>query len=123
MIKIREAFPTRTVLFDIGVAGPIAGFVVLRAGAVLGHGAVRASCPPRTSRAAWRFGEPLLFRVVSWLTFGAIPDGQTLNIHPMVFAAWFGMLATALNLLPFGQLDGGHLTYATLQRHSTIISS
>ena len=43
-------------------------------------------------------------------------------MHPMVFAAWFGMLATALNLLPFGQLDGGHITYATLQRHSTIIS-
>ena len=44
------------------------------------------------------------------------PDGYTVNIHPMVFAAWFGMLATALNLLPFGQLDGGHITYATLGR-------
>ena len=46
--------------------------------------------------------------------FGTIPDGYAVNIHPMVFAAWFGMLATALNLLPFGQLDGGHITYATL---------
>ncbi len=45
--------------------------------------------------------------------FGAFPDGQALNIHPIVFAAWFGMLATALNLLPFGQLDGGHVSYAT----------
>ena len=54
--------------------------------------------------------------------FGTIPDGQSLNAHPMVFAAWFGMLATALNLLPFGQLDGGHLTYATLGRRSTAIS-
>ena len=49
-------------------------------------------------------------------------DGYTLNVHPMVFAAWFGMLATALNLLPFGQLDGGHITYATLGRWSTPIS-
>ena len=46
----------------------------------------------------------------------------TVNIHPMVFAAWFGMLATALNLLPFGQIDGGHITYATLGRWSTPIS-
>ena len=51
-----------------------------------------------------------------------IQDGYTLNMHPMVFAAWFGMLATALNLLPFGQLDGGHITYATLGRWSTPIS-
>ena len=50
----------------------------------------------------------------AWLMFGHDPDGYTVNIHPMVFAAWFGMLATALNLLPFGQLDGGHITYATL---------
>ena len=52
----------------------------------------------------------------------AVRQGQTINIHPMVFAAWFGMLATALNLLPFGQLDGGHITYATLERWSTPIS-
>ena len=52
----------------------------------------------------------------------ALRQGQTINIHPMVFAAWFGMLATALNLLPFGQLDGGHITYATLGRWATPIS-
>jgi len=53
---------------------------------------------------------------------GPIREGYTVNIHPMVFAAWFGMLATAINLLPFGQLDGGHITYATLGRWSTPIS-
>ena len=54
--------------------------------------------------------------------FGTVADGYTLNMHPIVFASWFGMLATALNLLPFGQLDGGHITYATLGRWSTPIS-
>jgi membrane-associated protease RseP (regulator of RpoE activity) len=56
------------------------------------------------------------------MMFGTLPDGMMLNLHPMVFAAWFGMLATALNLLPFGQLDGGHITYATVGRFSTPIS-
>jgi membrane-associated protease RseP (regulator of RpoE activity) len=53
---------------------------------------------------------------------GPIGDNQTLNAHPMVFAAWFGMLATALNLLPFGQLDGGHIVYATLGRWARPLS-
>ena len=68
-------------------------------------------------------GEPLLFKLATLRRRSArSPDGYTVNMHPMVFAAWFGMLATALNLLPFGQLDGGHITYATLGRWSTPIS-
>jgi membrane-associated protease RseP (regulator of RpoE activity) len=121
VIKIREMFPTRTILFDIGVAGPIAGFVALLPMLVWGMALSQVVPAPRIE-SGLAFGEPLLFRFVSWMMFGAIPDSQALNAHPMVFASWFGMLATALNLLPFGQLDGGHLTHATLQRHSTIIS-
>jgi len=64
----------------------------------------------------------MLFRLAERLVFGALPEGQALNIHPIVFAAWFGMLATALNLLPFGQLDGGHISYATIGRWSTPLS-
>ena len=121
VIKIREMFPTRTILFDIGVAGPIAGFVALLPMLVWGMALSQVVPAPRIENGL-AFGEPLLFRFVSWMMFGAIPDSQALNAHPMVFASWFGMLATALNLLPFGQLDGGHLTHATLQRQSTIIS-
>jgi membrane-associated protease RseP (regulator of RpoE activity) len=122
VIRIREAFPTRTVLFDIGVAGPIAGFIVLLPALLWGMTLSQVVPAPRIEEGLL-FGEPLLFRLVSWAIFGSIPDTLALNAHPMVFAAWFGMLATALNLLPFGQLDGGHLTHATLQRHSTIISA
>jgi membrane-associated protease RseP (regulator of RpoE activity) len=57
-------------------------------------------------------GEPMLFQLVTRLFFGPIPEGYTLNAHPMAFASIFGLLATALNLLPIGQLDGGHLAYA-----------
>jgi membrane-associated protease RseP (regulator of RpoE activity) len=67
-------------------------------------------------------GEPLLFRLATWLQFGHIADGYSVNIHPVVFAAWFGMLATALNLMPFGQLDGGHISYAAFGRKARYIS-
>jgi len=68
------------------------------------------------------FGEPLLLQAVAWLVFGPIAEGQTLFLHPMGMAAWWGMLATALNLFPAGQLDGGHITYAVLGRTSTTVS-
>ena len=113
VIRIRETFPPETALFDIGVAGPIAGFVVLLPVLFSGWRCRTSSRRRRTCRGL-ALGEPLLFKLAPWLKFGTIPDGQSLNMHPMVFAAWFGMLATALNLLPFGQLDGGHITYATL---------
>lgn len=121
VIKIREAFPTRKILFDIGVAGPIAGFVVLVP--ALFYGMTLSNVVPAPTNGTVLFlGEPLLFKLATWTFFGTIQDGYTVNIHPMVFAAWFGLLATALNLLPFGQLDGGHITYATLGRWSTPIS-
>lgn len=121
VIKIREPFPTRTALFDIGIAGPIAGFVVLVPLLFLGMHLSNVQPVPHNMD-GYALGEPLLFKLASWLQFGSVPDGSDVNIHPMVFAAWFGMLATAWNLLPFGQLDGGHVTYATLGERSRLIS-
>ena len=121
VIKIREAFPTRRALFDIGIAGPIAGFVVLVPTLFIGLGLSKIVPEPTTTNLI-SLGEPLLFQWATALMFGEVPAGHTINMHPMVFAAWFGMLATALNLLPFGQLDGGHITYAALGRWSTPIS-
>jgi membrane-associated protease RseP (regulator of RpoE activity) len=121
VIRIREMFPSRKALFDIGVAGPIAGFLVLVPALFLGMymSSVTVS-PPQENLIT--IGKPLLFRAVRWLVFGPLPEGSIVNLHPMVWAAWFGMLATALNLLPFGQLDGGHISYAALGRLSTPIS-
>ena len=121
VIKIREAFPGRKALFDIAVAGPIGGFLVL---VPLLFWGMRLSnvLPVPADMQGWTLGEPLLFRLATWATFGPIEEGYSVNIHPVVFAAWFGMLATAWNLLPFGQLDGGHLTYATLGDRSRYFS-
>jgi membrane-associated protease RseP (regulator of RpoE activity) len=122
VIRIREAFPTKAVLFDIGVAGPIAGFLVLVPALFFGLSMSTIVPTPQTDVNLVYLGEPLLFQWATHLVFGTVADGYTLNMHPIVFASWFGMLATALNLLPFGQLDGGHITYATLGRWSTPIS-
>ena len=122
VIRIREAFPTKAILFDIGVAGPIAGFLALVPALFLGLSLSTIVRAPAESPDLIYLGEPLLFQWATHLVFGTVADGYTLNMHPIVFASWFGMLATALNLLPFGQLDGGHITYATIGRWSTPIS-
>ncbi|RPJ70754.1 MAG: site-2 protease family protein [Acidobacteria bacterium] len=120
-IRIRQPIRSKRVLFDMAVAGPLAGFAVavpaLIVGIWLSH---PASVPPKMD--GYELGEPLLFQAVSWALWGAIPDGQSLNMHPIAFAAWFGLLATSLNLFPIGQLDGGHISYAVLGRHSSRVT-
>lgn len=120
-IRIREPFPNRRILFDIGVAGPLAGFALLVPALFLGI-AMSTVAPLPADFSGWSLGEPLLFRVVAWVVWGPVADGYSINLHPMAFAAWFGLLATALNLMPFGQLDGGHIAYSALGRRSTLIS-
>lgn len=121
VIRIREAFPTRQALFDIGVAGPIAGFLVVVPAFFFGLAMSNVvTVPPNIPLI--NLGEPLLFKAGVKLMFGTLPVQSTVNMHPVVFACWFGMLATALNLLPFGQLDGGHIVYAVKRNWSKPVS-
>lgn len=122
-IRIRQPIPGKRELFDIGIAGPIAGFVV--AVPVLLFGMYLSNVveiPSDFDGPIFELGEPLLFQAAAWLTFGPVAEGFTVNMHPMAFAAWFGLLATALNLFPMGQLDGGHIAYAVLGRASTAVT-
>jgi membrane-associated protease RseP (regulator of RpoE activity) len=122
-IRIRQPIPNKRQLFDIGIAGPIAGFLVavpvLFAGMYLSR---VVELPKDFQGDLFWLGEPLLFKAAAWLTFGSLPEGWTVNMHPVGFAAWFGLLATALNLFPIGQLDGGHISYAVLGRKSTAVT-
>jgi membrane-associated protease RseP (regulator of RpoE activity) len=120
-IRIRERIPSKVALFDIGLAGPIAGFVVAVPTLFLGLALSTIERVP-DDFAGLELGEPLLFKLASWLTWGDLPDGMSINMHPMAFASWFGLLATALNLFPMGQLDGGHVTYAVLGRRSSLVT-
>ena len=108
-------------LFDIGIAGPIAGFLVALPALFIGLSMSRVvELPPGFTGV--ELGEPLLFQFVSWLLWGSPPEGYSINLHPMAFGAWFGLLATALNLFPIGQLDGGHISYAVLGRKSSHVT-
>jgi membrane-associated protease RseP (regulator of RpoE activity) len=122
VIRIKEPFPSTRALFDIGIAGPIAGFVVLVP--ILYWGVVHSTVVkfPETNGMVIYFGEPLLLKAMTWWHFGRLPEGFDLVLHPTGFAAWFGMLATALNLLPFGQLDGGHIAYAVFGPRARYVS-
>ena len=121
VIRIREGFPSMRALFDIGVAGPIAGFVVLIPFLYWGVTLSQVEKIPQAADMIY-FGEPLLFKAMAKWHFGTLPPGTDVILHPMGFAAWFGMLATAMNLLPFGQLDGGHIAYAVFGPRARYIS-
>ncbi len=122
VIRIREPFPSKKALFDIGVAGPIAGFVALLPFLFWGLSQSQVGPIPDNDGLIY-FGEPLLWKFGEWLHFGTIAEGHDTFLEPMAFAAWWGMLATALNLLPFGQLDGGHIMYAALGRRAAWVSA
>jgi membrane-associated protease RseP (regulator of RpoE activity) len=121
-IRIRQTIPGKRELFDIGIAGPIAGFLVAVPVLLVGMGLSNVSRLPPDLQGFVELGEPLLFKAIAWLYWGTPPEGYSINMHPMAFAAWFGLLATALNLFPIGQLDGGHISYAVLGRWSTMVT-
>ncbi|MFZ0288852.1 MAG: site-2 protease family protein [Candidatus Sulfotelmatobacter sp.] len=128
IILIRSRIRSRTALFDIGIAGPIAGFVVALAVLIVSL-AWSKPMHPGLGPAEYELGYPLIFHVVHRLlaTAGLIhaPAAFPLDrvlLHPTAIAAWVGMLATSLNLLPGGQLDGGHVIFSIAPRAHKIVS-
>lgn len=109
-IRIRSAIHSKRALFDIGIAGPLAGFVVLLAPLAVGLSLSRVA-PGVVHHSDLIFGSPLLLRLFESVAFPGVP-AEDIYLHPVARAAWVGLLATALNLLPIGQLDGGHILYA-----------
>jgi hypothetical protein len=121
-IRIRSPIYTRKELFDIGIAGPIAGFIMLLPFLTAGVFLSRVM-PAGVAPGQFMLGDPLILRLVEWLFLGAAGPTRIL-LHPMALAAWVGLLATAMNLLPMGQLDGGHIVYALVgERAHRIIST
>lgn len=133
-IRIRAPIDSRKQLFDVGISGPLAGFVALMPFLVLGVAWSQPAVVPALDPAVGNRlieeaaaagtvpdvgillapGHCLAIEAASYLFHGPLPAGTRLHLHPFALAAWFGLLVTALNLLPLGQLDGGHVLYSAV---------
>lgn len=120
-IRIKSPVRFKHQIFDVGANGPLTGFALALSALVIGLAFSKVGPVPMTPDTI-SFGEPLLFRLLSGLFFGRIPEGSSLILHPVGFAGWVGLLVTAINLVPLGQLDGGHVAYAILGRRARLLS-
>jgi membrane-associated protease RseP (regulator of RpoE activity) len=119
-IKMKSPIMDRRTLLDIGVAGPLSGLAVTVP--VLLFGLVLSEIVPVAPQAGLSLGSSLLFSFLNWIVHGTIPDHMDVMLHPVAFSGWIGLLVTSLNLLPVGQLDGGHVAYAIFGRRQRIIA-
>jgi membrane-associated protease RseP (regulator of RpoE activity) len=119
-IRIRAPIYSKRVLFDVGIAGPVAGFVFLLPALTIGLAYSRI-VPGIAQQGDLIFGTPVVFRLFEWLIFPGTPSSD-ISLHPVARAAWVGVFATALNLLPIGQLDGGHILYAFAGERHRLLS-
>lgn len=110
-IKIKSPIKSRRALFDIGAAGPIAGFVLAVPWMIAGL-KMSSIAVAKPSDSILIMNDPLLTTLLVKLIGLQVPPGYDLMAHPVYIAAWFGCLATAINLIPVGQLDGGHIVYS-----------
>jgi len=119
-IKIKEPFRNRYELFDVGVWGPLGGFIFLLPTVFIGIYASYPILNYQLNSGDIILGEPLIFKIAEKIFF---PDYQNLILHPVGWAAFIGCVATSLNLIPIGQLDGGHIVYALFGRKVHFIVS
>jgi len=120
-IKIQSPITRKKQLFDIGVAGPLAGFVLAVPALIYGL-ALSKVVPPMPREETLVFGEPLLLKFVEGILFRHVPAESDLFLHPVGFAGWVGILVTAFNLFPVGQLDGGHVAYALAGQKARVLA-
>ena len=115
-IKIKSPIPSRRALFDIGVAGPLAGFAALVPVAALAMLTARPQADPLPTEGLMVLNDPLFLRLLAPAL--GVRDLAHIAANPFYMAAWVGLLVTSLNLMPVGQLDGGHATYALFGRRA-----
>lgn len=118
-IRMESSVMTRKATLEIGAAGPLAGFVV--AVIAVAVGLQLSEIVPVINAQGVRLGSPLVFIWISDYLM-VVPEGHDVLLHPVAFAGWIGLFVTALNLIPIGQLDGGHVVFALFGRHHRRIS-
>ena len=119
-IKMKSPMLDRRMLLDVGAAGPLAGMII--AVPVLLMGLMLSEIKPGVAETGLSLGSSLLFSLMSWIVHGCLPDEVNLVLHPIAFSGWIGLLVTCMNLLPVGQLDGGHVAYAIFGSRQRIVA-
>ena len=119
-IKIKSPIYKKDALLQIGAAGPIAGFIIAVPALLIGLKLSNVVEKVDINNAIM-LGDSLLMKFLTWMTYPNLLETQDIMLHPMAFAGWIGLLVTMLNLLPIGQLDGGHIAYALLGKKQNII--
>ncbi len=120
-IKMKSPIATRKALIDIGASGPLAGFLLSVIAAVVGL-SYSSIVPVSETKGGLGLGDSILFSLLSRLVVGTPPASSDILLHPVAFAGWIGLFVTSLNLIPIGQLDGGHIAYAFLGERHRILS-
>jgi len=118
IIKMRGSMTDRRALFDIAVAGPLAGFLFTVPAIIIGLKYSTVLNLSEISSDTFSLGDSILFLALSKVIIGTVPQGYDIFLHPVAYAGWIGLYVMALNLLPIGQLDGGHVIYALLGEKS-----
>lgn len=121
IILMRGRIGSRKALFDIGAAGPLVGFCLTVPAIVIGLKFSQAVQVAQLEGVSFRLGDSLLFSFLEKAIIGEVPEGTDIVLHPLAYAGWVGLFVTALNLMPIGQLDGGHIVYAVFGRRSRIV--
>ncbi|HUT93822.1 MAG TPA: site-2 protease family protein [Thermoguttaceae bacterium] len=121
VIAMEPRIGDRKALFDIGITGPLAGLVPTLVCCVVGVQIANAPAPVGTYTT--QFGDPLLLKLLYQWRFGPLPAGWDVPINPVLWAGWVGLLVTSLNLIPIGQLDGGHVLYAIMRKRAHLVAT
>ncbi len=122
VIKMKSPIVTRKALVDIGASGPISGFIISVAASLIGLSFSKVIAV-RETEGALGLGNSLLFNFLSNVVLDYQPGSQDILLHPVAFAGWIGLFVTSLNLIPVGQLDGGHIAYALFGGKQIILSN
>ncbi|MDI6866016.1 site-2 protease family protein, partial [Thermodesulfovibrio yellowstonii] len=120
-IKMKSPILTRKALIDIGATGPIVGFILSLIACIIGL-KMSKIIPLTYGEDMFMLGDSILFSLLVKFTLGNIPAGQDVLLHSVAFAGWIGLFVTSMNLLPVGQLDGGHIAYALFGKWHFYIS-
>ena len=121
VIRMESITPSKKALFDTGIAGPLMSFCLSIPAILVGLKLSEVVPASTLKEGTLRLADPLLFSFLQRIIIGSVPETYDVILHPIGYAGWVGLFVTALNLLPIGQLDGGHIAYALFGRKSRIV--